>query len=95
MFTTIWNKNAQGVYVGQQYRLRAGPPIPTMNGGFVMHTFKAEVNKVYSYLCTDKLPGSDEFRGQGGNYMSAQFSRLNIVGGTKFSGKIIEKPVYI
>ncbi len=90
-----WSQSSTGVFTGQQYRLRAGSPMPIMRGGFVIHTFMAEVNKVYSFLCTETLPGSGEFRGQGGKYVSANFSRLNIKGGNSFQGKMIEKPTYI
>jgi hypothetical protein len=92
---TTWGQNPQGVFTGQQYRLRAGAPMPVMNGGFVIHTFMAELSQVDSYLCTEELPGSHEFRGQGGNYISASFSRLNVRGGDKFQGKIIHSPSYI
>lgn len=94
--STSWSLNeATDVFEGEQYRLRAGSPMPTMHGGFVIHTFMAEVSKVYSFLCTESLPGSEQFRGQGGSYISANFSRLNITGGNTFQGKIIDKPAYI
>jgi hypothetical protein len=81
---------------GQQYRLRAGTPMPTMQAGrFVYHTFMAEVSDVDFISCTDTLPGSEEFRGQGGNLMSANFSRLNIKGGDIFSGKKVYSPSYV
>ena len=98
--STSWNLNeSTDVYEGEQYRLRAGSPMPTMRGGFVIHTFMAEVSKIYSFLCTENLPGSEQFRGQGGsgNYTSANFSRLNITGGNTFQGKIVEpaSPQYV
>jgi hypothetical protein len=81
---------------GQQYRLRAGTPMPTMQAGrFVYHTFMAEVSDVDFISCTDTLPGSEEFRGQGGNLMSANFSRLNIKGGDMFSGKKVYSQTYV
>jgi hypothetical protein len=59
---------------GQQYRLRAGTPMPTMQAGrFVYHTFMAEVSDVDFISCTDTLPGSEEFRGQGGNLCRLTF----------------------
>jgi hypothetical protein len=82
------------VYQSQQYRLRAGAPMPAL-GKFVLHTFKAELSDIYIYPCTEELPGSDQFRGQGGTYMSANFSRLPNIGGTLFSGKIVDNPDYI
>jgi hypothetical protein len=98
--STNWSLNTDTeVLEGEQYRLRAGAPMPTMGGGFVIHTFMAEANKVLSYLCTEQLPGSHQFRGQGGsdNYISANFSRLNITGGNTFQGKIVKpaSPQYI
>ncbi len=80
---------------GEQYRLRAGAPMPIRSGGFVLHTFKAELSDVESYLCTESLPGSDQFRGQTGDYISASFSRLNIKGGNTFQGKIIRNLRYV
>lgn len=92
---TVWEQNPQGVFTGQQYRLRAGAPMPVMNGGFVIHTFMAELSQVDTFLCTEELPGSDEFRGQGGDYVKANFSRLNVRTGDYFQGNIIYSPSYI
>lgn len=84
------------IYSGKQYRLRAGSPMPTQtNGRFVLHTFMAEISDVDIIACTSSLPGSEEFRGQGGNIMSANFSRLNVKGGDVFSGKIVYSPDYV
>jgi len=94
--STSWRLDeSTDMFEGEQYRLRAGSPMPTMRGGFVIHTFMAEVNKIYSFLCTESLPGSEQFRGQGGSYISANFSRLNITGGNTFQGKVVDKPKYI
>lgn len=86
-------------YISTQYRLRASTPMPvrTDSQDFVWHTFMAEVNDIEIYDCyTDKLPGSDEFRGQGGKnaYMSAQFTRLGATGGDVFQGRIVHSPTY-
>lgn len=87
------NKDA---FIGQQYRLRAGAPMPVMRGGFVIHTFKAELSRIDTFVCIESLPGSNEFLGQGGSYyISAQFSRLNVKGGNVFQGSITYKPSYI
>ena len=84
------------VYRGQQYRLRAGSPMPVFGGGeFVLHTFMAEISDVDIYACTENLPASSDFRGQGGNLMSASFSRLNVKGGRIFSGKVVYAPTYV
>jgi hypothetical protein len=83
-------------FEGKEYRLRAGSPMPiSTSGEFVLHTFKAEVNDVHIIACTETLPASSDFRGQGGNLMSANFTRLNIKGGTIFSGKRVYAPSYI
>lgn len=83
------------VYVGTQYRLRTGGPMPIAGGGFKMHTFMAEKTTTYNYPCIDELPGSEEFRGQGGTYISASFSRLQVKGGGYFQGKITDNPEYV
>jgi hypothetical protein len=97
--STEWTQDATtGAFTGYQYRLRAGAPMPVMRGGFVIHTFKAELNQVDTFLCKEDLPGSGEFKGQGGSgatYVSANFSRLNIKGGNTFQGKITYSPSYI
>ena len=78
------------------YRLRCGMPMPTMGGTFVLHTFMAEESKLEIFLCTSSLPSSSDFRGQGGDYMSASFSALkNEGGGRLFQGNILHKPVYV
>ena len=87
---------AESRYTGRIYRLRAGSPMPTMTAGrFVLHTFMAEVNDIDIISCTSSLPGSEEFRGQGGNLMSANFARVNAKGGDVFSGKIVYEPSYV
>jgi hypothetical protein len=58
----------------------------------------AELSDVDIYDCyTDTLPGSEEFRGQGGDkaYMSAQFTRIGVVGGDVFTGRIVYSPIYV
>lgn len=81
---------------GQVYRLRCGTPMPVRGGGnFVLHTFMAEISDIDIISCTESLPSSSEFRGQGGDLMSANFSRLNVVGGNIFSGKKVYAPDYI
>lgn len=83
------------VYKGKQYRLRAGSPINAAGGNFVLHTFMAEENEIDSIIYTNNLPSSTDFRGRGGNYMSANFSRLPDKSGNVFSGKIVYNPKYI
>lgn len=84
------------VYQGKQFRLRAGSPMPTGgHGSFVLHTFMAEENRVDAVMYTNNLPASSDFLGQGGEYISAQFSRLADRSGDVFQGKIIYKPKII
>ena len=85
------------VYIGHQYKLRAGAPMPIsgITGTFVLHTFMAEKTLVDNYLCTESLPASSEFRGQGGEFMQASFNRLQDVGGNTFQGRITHAPTYV
>jgi len=84
------------IYSGKVYRLRAGTPMPVKgDGSFVLHTFMAEISNIDIIACTESLPASSEFRGRGGDLMSASFTRLNVVGGTIFSGKKVYKPTYV
>ncbi len=81
---------------GETYRLRASSPMPTeTEGSFVLHTFMAEKSKITIISCTSDLPASSDFRGQGGDLMSASFSRLNVADGKVFSGKKTYAPTYI
>lgn len=82
-------------YEGEIYRLRAGSPMPLADGGFVLHTFMAEKSEVTMYQCTTKLPKSSEFRGQGGDLVSANFARLAVKGGEYFSGRTVKAPEYV
>jgi hypothetical protein len=82
-------------YPGTQYRLRASNPIPKKNGGFVLHTFRVEKNKIEAVAYTESLPGSEQFRGQGGEYISANFNRLSDVSGGVFQGKIVYNSEFI
>lgn len=82
-------------YTGQQYKLRAGTPMSVSSpGNYVLHTFMVEVNDIDFIVCTDSLPASSEFRGQGGDFISANFSRLGVKGGDVFNGKIVRSPTY-
>lgn len=86
------------VYDSKQYRLRAGSPMSfgTQGAGeFYLHTFMAEEYDVKIYAYTQNLPRSEEFRGQGGELLSAQFNRLQEKCGTGFAGKTIKTPKYI
>lgn len=77
------------------YKLRAGSPMPIDEGVFILHTFMSETNEVDNYVYTDSLPDSSEFRGQFGEYFSANFSRMLDVGGNGFAGKITHSEDYI
>lgn len=78
---------------GYSARLRAGSPIPASGGRLILHIFGSETSQIDTFAATNKLPSSNDFRGQGGNYFSANFTRLNAVGGDTFSGKIVHAPV--
>lgn len=77
------------------YKLRAGPPMPIAGGNFVTHTFMAEKGKTEIFQCENKLPSSSDFRGQGGDLMSASFSRLSIEDGNLFQGKKVYNPTFV
>lgn len=84
------------IYESQQYRLRAGTPMPIEGAGnFKYHTFMAEKYDIYNYAATQTLPSSSDFRGQGGNLYSASFSRLQDNTGRIFSGKKVFSPTII
>lgn len=86
------------VYNNYSYRLRAGAPMSKGEqgaGDFYVHTFMAECSRIDNYLYTETLPGSEEFRGQGGNFTSASFNRLSDRSGTVFAGTMTCSPNYI
>ncbi len=87
---------AESSFTGEVYRLRASSPMPVSKGRLMLHTFGAEVNDIIIYECTQSLPGSSDFRGQGGGgtLVSASFSRLGDKDG-HFSGKEVFTPRYI
>jgi hypothetical protein len=87
---------AESSFIGQVYRLRASSPMPVSGGRLMLHTFGAEVNDVEIYECTQELPPSSDFRGQGlgGSLVSANFSRLGDRDG-HFQGRKIYTPDYI
>lgn len=84
-------------FVGEKYRLRAGAPMPISGGGcgFVLHTFMGATNVVTIDTCTDSLPESSDFQGQGGDLLGATFSQLPVKGGGKFSGSTTAKDEYV
>jgi hypothetical protein len=70
--------------------------MPVSGGRLMLHTFGAEVNDMEIVECTQELPGSDEFRGQGlgGPLVSANFSRMGDRDG-HFQGRKVYAPEYI
>lgn len=83
-------------YTTYTYRLRCGMPMSIAGGDFVLHTFMAERSKVEIGICISSLPSSDDFRGQGGELISASYSRLkNEGGGRLFQGKKVYQPDYV
>lgn len=87
---------AEEFYTSQIYRLRASSPMPVVEGpsDFVIHTFGAEESDVDIFECTQSLPASEEFRGQGGNLVSASFSRIGDRD-LHFQGRQVYSPRYI
>lgn len=81
-------------YEGEQYRLRAGAPMPT-NQGNILHTFGAEKSRITVIAYTESIVGSSQFRGQGGDLMSANYSRLPNIGGRSFQGKLTYQPTFV
>lgn len=82
-------------YIGYQYRLRAGSPMPTSNRGrFVLHSFMAERQQIDIETCEDRLVASTAFRGQGGNLTAAQFSRLPL-SEERYNSKLTNTELYI
>lgn len=79
---------------GEQYRLRAGSPMPT-DQGIVLQTFGAEKTKITVILYTQTISSSNDFRGQGGDLISASYSRLSDKGGDSFQGKLTYSPEYV
>jgi len=64
---------------GEQYRLRAGSPMPTsQRGEFVLHSFMAARNTVNIQSCIETIKKSGDFQGQGGTFTSASYSRIPI-----------------
>lgn len=86
---------ADVVLTGTTYKLRAGAPMPIDESNFVMHTFMAEESEVKTYLYTEDLPQSSDMRGQGGDFVSASYNRLEGKGGNSFSGSTIGNPDYV
>ena len=85
-------------YAGERYQLRAGSPMSVGDPGtgtFVVHTFMAEKYDVLLYTYIETLPKSNEFRGQGGDFYNARFSRLNVACGNAFSGETVDNPTYV
>lgn len=80
---------------GKTYRLRAGSPMPIGGSSFVLQTFMGEESEVVNYLYTSDLPGSEEFRGQGGPYVSASFTRLLDTSGDTYTGKTVDNPEFV
>ena len=79
----------------QSYRLRAGSPMVVSRHDFIVQSFMAERTKVDNYLYTEYLKGSEEFRGQGGALMSANFNRLLDISNESFSGSVTHEPDFV
>ena len=84
-------------YTGYQYSLRAGSPMPigVGDGNFVLFTFGAEITKVDIEIGTDSIKSSRDFRGQGGDLISAQYSRMADRSGNLFQSKLVYNPTFV
>ena len=81
-------------YTGEQYRLRAGSPMPTSTPSrFVLQSFMASVQETDIETCITDIKSSSSFRGQGGGFMSASYSRLPL-SEERYSGKVVANEVY-
>ncbi|HLD90929.1 MAG TPA: hypothetical protein VI911_07955 [Patescibacteria group bacterium] len=85
-------------YTGYTYKLRSGSPMSKGAqgaGSFYVHTFMAEKTQNDTYLYSEYLPESEDFRGQFGELTSASFNRLNDRSGSVFSGKTTFNSEYV
>jgi len=82
-------------YVGTQYRLRAGSPMPIESkGDFVLHSFMAANTDSYIETCDAEILRSRNFQGQGGGFTSASYQRLPL-SEERYSGKATTGEAYI
>lgn len=82
-------------FVGYEFKLRAAPPMPKQGGGsFITQTFGVDKYKIVIQPVTDIIVDSSEFRGQGGQYISASYTRLQDKSGIKFSGRLVYSPTF-
>jgi len=83
-------------YSGKHYRLRASSPIPISSSNqFVLHSFMAELKVTDIDTCTSSALSSSQFRGQGGSYTSASYSRLPLAGGDLFREELSGNELYV
>jgi hypothetical protein len=83
-------------YEGYSYRLRAGSPMPTSNSGyFVLHSFMAEGQDLLTDTCAKTVLTSSEFRGQGGSFVSANYTRIVTSGEKIYRASEAQGPNYI
>ena len=78
------------------YRLRTGGGI-AIPGKVFIQTFMAEHNEIIVHEATQTLLKSGDMAGQGGDYISANYTRLPYLlnGEQVFSGKEVKKPDYL
>lgn len=82
-------------YSTNTYRLRCGAPMPLSGGNFVLHTFMAEKSRVDVAICVSSIPSSSDFRGQGGNLMSASYTKLKGRSSGLFQGSKTHQPTFV
>lgn len=87
---------AEGDFEGDEYRLRAGAPMPVGAGGgrFILQTFGVDHYKITIQPTTKEILSSSDFRGQGGSYVSANYTRLQDKSGEMFSGRLVKSPIF-
>jgi hypothetical protein len=83
------------VVTGRTYKLRAGAPMPVGRSSFILQTFMGEESTVTTYLYTENLPDSAEFRGQGGELVSGSFNRMMDISGDAFTGNTVTNPEFV
>jgi len=86
--------------IQHRYRMRAGNPMPAINDLFFYQTFMAEKVRVDIYEAKRDvdLLVTDNFRGRGGEFISANYTRLpykDTSGNIMFSGNEEHIPEYI
>ena len=83
-------------FFADEFKLRAGPPMPVGvgTGEFVLQKFGVDKYQIIIQPTTDTIVDSSAFRGQGGPYISASYSRLQDKSGNIFSARLVKSPTF-